>query len=97
MPRLFLCSLFKNRRFLPFDDGSTVGYNADSRQGSHPASRPANKPQGVERMPKGMNAQELQELKAALLKAERMEMLAILRDAGDLQEAIAALEQRLKA
>lgn len=45
----------------------------------------------------GLNAQELQELKAALLKAERMEMLAILRDAGDLQEAIAALEQRLKA
>ena len=48
-------------------------------------------------MPKGMNAQELQELKAALLKAERMEMLAILRDADDLEEAIAALEQRLKA
>ncbi len=44
-----------------------------------------------------MNAQELQELKAALLKAERMEMLAILRDAEDKQEAIAALEQRLKA
>ena len=44
-----------------------------------------------------MNAQELQELKAALLKAERMEMLAILRDADDLEEAIAALEQRLKA
>lgn len=58
----------------------------------------ANKPQGVERMPsQGLNAQELQELKAALLKAERMEMLAILRDADDLQEAIAALEQRLKA
>lgn len=45
----------------------------------------------------GMNAQELQELKAALLKAERLEMLAILRDAESLQEAVAALEQRLKA
>ncbi|HIT00184.1 MAG TPA: hypothetical protein IAA59_08090 [Candidatus Faecaligallichristensenella faecipullorum] len=46
---------------------------------------------------KGMNAQELQELKAALLKAERLEMLAILRDAESLQEAVQALEQRLKA
>ena len=44
----------------------------------------------------GMNAQELQELKAALLKAERLEMLAILQDAEGKQEAIAALEQRLK-
>lgn len=44
-----------------------------------------------------MNAQELQELKAALLKAERLEMLAILRDAESLQEAVQALEQRLKA
>lgn len=46
---------------------------------------------------KGMNVQELQELKAALLKAERLEMLAILRDAESLQEAVQALEQRLKA
>lgn len=46
---------------------------------------------------KGMNAQELQELKAALLKAERLEMLAILRDVESLQEAVQALEQRLKA
>ena len=45
----------------------------------------------------GMNAQELLELKAALLKAERLEMLAILRDAESLQEAVQALEQRLKA
>ncbi len=44
-----------------------------------------------------MNAQELQELKAALLKAERLEMLAILRDVESLQEAVQALEQRLKA
>lgn len=44
-----------------------------------------------------MNVQELQELKAALLKAERLEMLAILRDAESLQEAVQALEQRLKA
>ena len=44
-----------------------------------------------------MNAQELQELKAALLKVERLEVLAILRDAESLQEAVQALEQRLKA
>ena len=48
-------------------------------------------------MAQGMNAQELQELKAAVLKAERLEMLAILRDAEDKQTAIEALEQRLKA
>lgn len=48
-------------------------------------------------MEKGMNVSELQELKAALLKAERMEILAILRDAENKEEAIAALEQRLKA
>lgn len=46
---------------------------------------------------KGMNANELQELKAALLKVERLEVLAILREADSLQEAIAAIEQRLKA
>ena len=56
------------------------------------------KPQGVERMAnKGMNASELQALKDALLKAERLEMPAILREADSLTEAIAALEQRLKA
>ena len=47
----------------------------------------------------GMNAIELQELKAALLKAallkaERLEILAILRDAKTLDDAIAAIEQR---
>ena len=46
---------------------------------------------------KGMNAQELLELKAALLKAERLEVLAILRDAESLPEAVAAIEQRLRA
>ena len=46
---------------------------------------------------KGMNANELQELKAALLKAERLEVLAILRDAESLQEAVTTIEQRLKA
>lgn len=46
---------------------------------------------------KGMNANELQELKAALLKAERMEILDLLRNANSKQEAITALEQRLKA
>ena len=48
-------------------------------------------------MDKGMNANKLQELKAVLLKAERMEILALLRDAEDKEEAIAAIEQRLKA
>ena len=42
----------------------------------------------------GINAIELQELKAALLKAERLEILAILRDAKTLDDAIAAIEQR---
>lgn len=41
-----------------------------------------------------MNANELQELKAALLKAERLEILEILRDAENLEEAIKAIEQR---
>lgn len=48
-------------------------------------------------MEKGMNACELQELKEALLKAERLEMLAILRDAESVDDAIKAIEQRLKA
>lgn len=42
----------------------------------------------------GMNAVELQELKALLLRVERLEILAILRDANSLDEAIAAIEQR---
>lgn len=42
----------------------------------------------------GMNANELQELKAALLKAERLEILAILREADSLDDAIKAIEQR---
>jgi len=46
------------------------------------------------RKDKGMNVSELQELKAALLKAERLEVLAILREAEDLDEAIKILEQR---
>ena len=46
---------------------------------------------------KGMNALELQELKAALLKVERLELLAILQDAESKEAAIDALRQRLKA
>lgn len=46
---------------------------------------------------KGMNVCELQELKAALLKAERLEILAIIRDAESLNEVATAIEQRLKA
>lgn len=48
-------------------------------------------------MEKGMNAVELQEYRESLLKAERLELLSILRDAGSVEEAIRALEQRLKA
>ena len=44
-----------------------------------------------------MNANELQEFKAALVKVERYELLEILRNAESLQDAIAALEQRIKA
>lgn len=48
-------------------------------------------------MPKecsGMTAVELHELKAALLKAERLEILEILRNVCSLAEAIKAIEQR---
>ena len=61
------------------------------------AGQAAGKPlQEVDNMrkDKGMNVSELQELKAALLKAERLEVLAILREAEDLDEAIKILEQR---
>lgn len=43
----------------------------------------------------GMNAVELQEFKTLLLRAERLEILEILRDANNLDEAIAAIEQRI--
>ena len=45
-------------------------------------------------MCEGMNPNELQEFKAALLKAERLEVLDILRKANDLEEALAAIEHR---
>ena len=45
----------------------------------------------------GMNATELQEFKAALLKAERYEILEILRNAQTLEEAIMLIEQRIRA
>ena len=48
-------------------------------------------------MDKGMNATELQEYKSALLKAERLELLLILKDADTLEDAIKAIEQRVKA
>ena len=48
-------------------------------------------------MQKGLNASELQELKEALLKSERLELLAIAKDAESLEEVIQALENRLKA
>ena len=58
---------------------------------------PARTQQEGKDMAKGMNANELQELKETLLKAERLELLAIAKDAESLQEVIQALEQRLKA
>lgn len=48
-------------------------------------------------MEKDMNAIELQDYKESVLKAERLELLLILRDAESLEEAVKALEQRLKA
>lgn len=48
-------------------------------------------------MDEGMNAQELQVLTAAILKADRLELLEMLRKAENLQEAISNLEQRLQA
>lgn len=60
------------------------------------AAQPAKPLQEVDNMREdnGMNASELQELKAALLKAERLEILAILREADSLDDAIKAIEQR---
>ena len=43
---------------------------------------------------KGMNPAELQEFKAAMLKAERLE---ILREAETLEQALQLIEQRAKA
>lgn len=43
---------------------------------------------------KGMNIGELKEFVAASLKAERLEILAILHSAKSLDEAIKAIEQR---
>lgn len=47
-------------------------------------------------MENGLNAVEMQELKEALLKADRLETLAILRECATLEEAIKALQQRLR-
>ena len=44
-----------------------------------------------------MNPTELKALTDALLKAERFEMLAILRDSKSVDDAVKALEQRMKA
>ena len=48
-------------------------------------------------MGNGFNAVEVQELKAALLKAERFELLVILYESQSLDEAIQAIKQRIKA
>ncbi len=66
------------------------------RQGNGHGDKPL---QEVDNMQEdnGMNACELQELKAALLKVERLEILAIIRDADSLESATEAIEQRLRA
>lgn len=46
---------------------------------------------------KGMNTLELKELKAALLKAERLDLLVLLMSAKSIEEAVEAIKQRLKA
>ena len=43
---------------------------------------------------KGMTRDELKELKAALLKAERLEIMMILREAKSLEEAYELIKQR---
>ena len=43
----------------------------------------------------GMTRDELEELKAALLEAERLKILEVLRKAESLEEAIKAIEQRV--
>lgn len=43
---------------------------------------------------KGMTRDELEELKAALLKAERLEIMMILREAKSLEEAYELIKQR---
>lgn len=45
----------------------------------------------------GMNATELQEFKAALLKSERYEILEILRNTETLDDAVTLIEQRIRA
>lgn len=58
----------------------------------------ANKPHGGRKeMENGLNAVEVQELKAALLKAERLELLVILYETQSIEEAISAIKQRIKA
>lgn len=47
-------------------------------------------------MEKGMTPEELRELKAALLKAERLEMLSLIYASDDTQTAIAVLLERLE-
>lgn len=48
-------------------------------------------------MYKGLNVAEVQELKAALLKAERLELLVILYETQSVEDAINAIKQRIKA
>lgn len=61
------------------------------------AGTAADKPlQEVDNMRKGygMNAHELQRFEMYVLKAERLEILELLRSVSSLEEAIKAIEQR---
>ncbi len=62
--------------------------------GRQPTDKPLQEVDNMQEVSEGMNAVELQELKASLLKAERLEILEILRKAKNLDDAIKAIEQR---
>lgn len=64
------------------------------RQGDSPPAKPLQEVDNMQEVSEGMNAIELQEFKASLLKAERLEILEILREAEDLDAAIEAIRQR---
>jgi hypothetical protein len=64
------------------------------RQGDSPPAKPLQEVDNMQEVSEGMNAVELQEFKASLLKAERLEILEILREAENLDAAIEAIRQR---
>ena len=80
--------------FAGLTDPGGLLYHLGRRQGNSPGGKPL---QEVDTMQedKSMTRDELEELKAALLEAERLRILAILRQAESLDAAVAAIEQRL--